>query len=86
MNLSFLPIGLGIPLALATSAAYAQYASGEMKRQPYFEEAISIYAVAAVAELLSEPLYNVFVSCFFPSLPIGSMFMDLKIFYHIEPW
>ncbi|KIM40692.1 hypothetical protein M413DRAFT_72866 [Hebeloma cylindrosporum] len=59
MNLSFLPIGLGIPLALATSVAYARYASGEMKRQPYFEEAILIYAVAAVAELLSEPLYNV---------------------------
>ena len=66
MNLSFLPIGLGIPLALATSVAYARYASGEMKRQPYFEEAILIYAVAAMAELLSEPLYNVFVSCFFP--------------------
>jgi oligosaccharide translocation protein RFT1 len=69
MNLSFLPIALGIPLALVTSVAYAQYASVEMKRQPYFHEAISIYAVAAVAELLSEPLYNVFVSCSFPPFP-----------------
>jgi len=41
-----------------------------------------IYAVAAVAELLSEPLYNVFVSYFFPSPPVGSLpyraMVDLK--------
>ena len=82
MNLSFLPIGLGIPLALATTVAYARYASGEMKGQPYFEEAILIYAVAAVAELLSEPLYNVFVSRF--SLR-GYEFM-LNFFFRSELW
>ena len=64
MNLAFLPIGIGMPLALATSLLYTTYAGSEMKLQPYFRQAITIYALAAVAELFSEPLYNVFVSRF----------------------
>ncbi|KAF8966969.1 Rft protein-domain-containing protein [Flammula alnicola] len=59
MNLAFLPILLGIPLALCTSILYARFASQEMKRQPHFESSIALYALAAVTELLSEPLYNV---------------------------
>lgn len=62
MNLTFIPIGIGIPLALATSFLYARFAAQEMKLQPHFEAAIALYAIAAVAELCSEPLYNVFVS------------------------
>ncbi|KAF8966965.1 Rft protein-domain-containing protein [Flammula alnicola] len=59
MNLTFLPILLAIPLALCTSILYARFASQEMKRQPHFGSSITLYALAAVTELLSEPLYNV---------------------------
>ncbi len=62
MNLSFLPIMLGIPLALSTSILYIRYAGQEIGRQPHFEFAIALYALAAMTELLSEPMYNVFVS------------------------
>lgn len=61
-NLAFLPLLLGIPLALAASAGYGQLAGHEIKAQPRFELTVAIYALAAVAELCSEPLYNVFVS------------------------
>ncbi|TFK37659.1 Rft protein-domain-containing protein [Crucibulum laeve] len=59
MNLAFLPIALGLPLALGASLLYVRYASAEMKEQPGFESAIAIYAVAALVELLSEPMHNV---------------------------
>ena len=62
MNLSFLPILLGIPLASSTSILYIHYAGQEIRRQPHFESAILLYALAAMTELLSEPMYNVFVS------------------------
>lgn len=61
-NLAFLPLLLGIPLALAASASYRQLAGHEIKAQPRFELTVAIYALAAVAELCSEPFFNVFVS------------------------
>jgi len=60
-NMSFLPIILGVPLALSTCLVYAHLASQEMQEQPYFSSAIAIYAAAALWELLCEPLYNRFV-------------------------
>ncbi|KAF8797724.1 RTF domain-containing protein [Phlegmacium glaucopus] len=57
-NMSFLPIIFGVPLALSTCLVYAHVASQEMQEQPYFNSAIAIYAVAALWELLCEPLYN----------------------------
>lgn len=62
-NMSFLPIILGVPLALSTCLVYAHFASQEIQKQPYFNTAIAIYAVAALWELLCEPFYNRFVSC-----------------------
>ena len=62
LNLSFLPIVLGIPLSLLTSVLYIYLAGQEIKRQPHFQAAITLYAVAAMTELLSEPMYNLFVS------------------------
>ncbi|KAF8154062.1 Rft protein-domain-containing protein [Crassisporium funariophilum] len=58
MNISFLPVILGVPLAIFTSFVYARFASEEMKLQQHFRIAIALYALAAVSELLSEPLYN----------------------------
>jgi oligosaccharide translocation protein RFT1 len=62
LNLSFLPIVLGIPLSLLTSVLYVNLAGQEIKRQPHFQAAITLYALAAMTELLSEPMYNLFVS------------------------
>lgn len=68
MNLAFLPIAAGIPLALCTAFLYTYYAGQEIRQQPHFEATIILYAISAVVELLSEPFYNVFVSHFFASL------------------
>lgn len=62
MNLAFLPIVLGAPLALGTSFLYARFSSQEMKAQPHFYMAISLYALAAFTELLSEPMHNTAMS------------------------
>lgn len=62
-NLSFLPVLAGIPLAIGTAVVYERWLAGEeVRMQPGFKEAVGLYAFAAVMELLSEPLYNVFVS------------------------
>ena len=70
MNLAFLPIVLGVPLALGTSLLYARFSSQEMKEQPHFNMAISLYALAAFTELLSEPMHNTYVTISFVCEPI----------------
>jgi oligosaccharide translocation protein RFT1 len=61
-NLSTLPLVFGIPLAVATSYMYAFSAGSEVRNQDHFNASICIYALAAVIELLSEPLHNLYVS------------------------
>ena len=61
-NMSFLPIIIGVPLALFTCLVYGRFASQEIQEQPYFDTAIAIYAVAALLELLCEPFYNRFAT------------------------
>lgn len=63
-NLSVLPLCFGIPLALATSFFYASSAGSEVRHQHYFNLSIAIYALAAITELMSEPLHNLYVSVF----------------------
>jgi hypothetical protein len=60
-SLSTLPLLLGVPLALATSCLYAFSAPRDVRFQPHFNVAIGIYALAAVTELMSEPLHNLYV-------------------------
>jgi oligosaccharide translocation protein RFT1 len=57
-NVAMLPVILGLPLAVATSFLYANIASHDTRSQPHFNLAISLYAIAAVMELLSEPMHN----------------------------
>ncbi|KAJ7221716.1 Rft-1-domain-containing protein [Mycena pura] len=57
-NLSFLPIAIGLPLALATSVGYARFAAEETKSQSGFYGGIAVYALAAVIELWCEPMHN----------------------------
>jgi oligosaccharide translocation protein RFT1 len=70
LNLSFLPIVLGIPISCLTSVLYLNFAGQEIKRQPHFQGAITLYALAAMMELLSEPMYNLFVSRLCSQLPV----------------
>lgn len=61
LNLTFLPIVFGIPLSVLTSLLYTHLAGQEIKGKPHFQIAIALYALAAMTELLSEPMYNLFV-------------------------
>ncbi|EKM74897.1 hypothetical protein AGABI1DRAFT_132740 [Agaricus bisporus var. burnettii JB137-S8] len=58
MNLSFLPLAIGAPLAGVLAWVYVQYVQQNLKNQPFFKEAVAIYALAAVLELLTEPFHN----------------------------
>ncbi|GLB44124.1 putative rft-1-domain-containing protein [Lyophyllum shimeji] len=57
-NLSVLPMLLGLPLALATAYLYAHFAGREVRSQEHFTVSIGIYALAALLELMSEPMHN----------------------------
>ncbi|KAK1220356.1 Oligosaccharide translocation protein rft1 [Marasmius sp. AFHP31] len=59
LNVGFIPIILGIPLALCTTMLYARYASEETKSQSMFMESVTVYALAAILELMSEPMHNI---------------------------
>lgn len=58
INLTFIPLLFGFPLALTTSYLYAHFAGSEASSQPHFNLAIAIYALAALTELMSEPMHN----------------------------
>ncbi|KAJ6606401.1 Rft-1-domain-containing protein, partial [Mycena vulgaris] len=57
-NLSFLPIAIGVPFALAISFGYAHFAAQETRSQSGFYGGIAVYAFAAVMELWCEPMHN----------------------------
>ncbi|KAJ7491225.1 Rft-1-domain-containing protein [Mycena latifolia] len=57
-SLSFLPIAIGVPLAMATSFGYAHLAGQETRSQSGFYGGIAVYAFAAVMELWCEPMHN----------------------------
>ncbi|KAF5376097.1 hypothetical protein D9615_007755 [Tricholomella constricta] len=57
-NLSVLPVVLGFPLAVATAYAYAHFAGHEVRSQAHFSLSIGVYALAALLELMSEPMHN----------------------------
>lgn len=57
-NVSALPVVLGAPLALFITLVYRTIASEATRAQPHFDLAVSLYATAALVDLLSEPLHN----------------------------
>ncbi|KAJ1300564.1 hypothetical protein OPQ81_002218 [Rhizoctonia solani] len=57
-NVSTIPALLGAPLAFGLTLAYRTTASPATRAQHYFDQAVSIYAVAALIDLVSEPLHN----------------------------
>ncbi|EPQ55804.1 Rft-1-domain-containing protein [Gloeophyllum trabeum ATCC 11539] len=56
-NLTYLPMMIGVPLALTTSFLYWQQSSSGTRDQPHFELSIITYALAALIELMSEPMH-----------------------------
>ncbi|KAG9088044.1 Oligosaccharide translocation protein rft1, partial [Ceratobasidium sp. 392] len=58
VNVSTLPVLLGAPLAFLITTGYRTIASDATRMQPHFDLAVSIYAAAALVDLLSEPLHN----------------------------
>ncbi|KAJ7722286.1 Rft protein-domain-containing protein [Mycena maculata] len=71
-NLPFLPIVIGVPLALTTSFGYACYAAAETRSQPGFYGAIGVYALAAVMELWCEPMHNLAISEMKTGIRVGA--------------
>ena len=56
-NISLIPVFLGVPVSGTTALIYVQYASPSTTSQPHFHLSVAVYAIAAILELLSEPLY-----------------------------
>ncbi|KAI0668325.1 Rft-1-domain-containing protein [Trametes maxima] len=56
-NVSLLPVLLGIPTALLSAFVYLGASSVTTSSQPHFRTSVILYALAALFELLSEPLY-----------------------------
>jgi len=56
-NISLLPVLLGIPTTLLTTLLYIRSSSTQTSSQSHFHLSVTIYALSAFLELLSEPLY-----------------------------
>jgi oligosaccharide translocation protein RFT1 len=57
VNLTLLPMIVGVPVAGLASLVYRASCSRETADQPFFDTAIVIYALASCLELASEPLH-----------------------------
>ncbi|KAF5343598.1 hypothetical protein D9757_013689 [Collybiopsis confluens] len=62
MNVGFIPFIIGVPLAIGTSLLYITTASKETRVQPNFYSAVLVYVLAAIMELLAEPMHNMAMS------------------------
>lgn len=59
VNLSYIAVGLGLPLAYIFAKLYIRGASPQVLQTPYFQESLGIYALATALELISEPGFAV---------------------------
>lgn len=59
VNLSYLAIGLGLPLAYILGRLYVRNADVAVLRTPYIYDSLNIYAFAAFLELLNEPCFAI---------------------------
>ena len=57
VNLSYIAIGLGPPLAYGFANLYMRQATPTLLATPYVEESLSLYALATCLELLIEPCF-----------------------------
>ena len=56
-NIYLLPVYFGIPVSLSASFAYRSYASDDTKQQSFFLPAVALYTLAAIIELICEPMH-----------------------------
>ena len=56
-NIYLLPVYFGIPVSLSASFAYRAYASDDTKQQSFFLPAVALYTLAAIIELICEPMH-----------------------------
>jgi oligosaccharide translocation protein RFT1 len=59
INISWIPVTLGLFLATIISTSFMYNASQESLQIPYFRTAVRLYAISTIVELLAEPGYNV---------------------------
>ena len=59
INLSYIGIGLGIPLTYVFARIYLRSAEAAVLESAYFHQSVNVYAIATILELLSEPSFAV---------------------------
>ncbi|KAI9888750.1 MAG: Oligosaccharide translocation protein rft1 [Vezdaea aestivalis] len=59
VNLAYIPIYLGVPLAAGLASLYLRSASPLVLETPWFRESLNLFGVAAFWELLTEPCFVV---------------------------
>ncbi|KAH0538484.1 hypothetical protein FGG08_004933 [Glutinoglossum americanum] len=59
VNLSYISISLGVPLAFILGKLYLRSTTPQIQQTPYFSESVDLYGVAAAFELLTEPAFVV---------------------------
>ncbi|KAI9859047.1 MAG: Oligosaccharide translocation protein rft1 [Trichoglossum hirsutum] len=59
VNLSYLSIYFGIPLAFGLGKLYLRSTTPQIRETPYFRESLDMYGVAIVFELIAEPAFVV---------------------------
>lgn len=59
VNMSYLSLGLGLPLALTFAGFYVHFAPEEVSRTPLYRLSVAITAVSSLLELSVEPIFAV---------------------------
>ena len=59
VNLSYVAVGLGLPLTYIFAKLYIRSASPQVLQMPYLQESLSTYALATALELINEPSFAV---------------------------
>lgn len=59
VNLSYISVLFGIPLAIGLANLYLRSAASVARQTPWFQEALSLYGIATFCELLAEPCFIV---------------------------
>ncbi|KAI9681117.1 MAG: Oligosaccharide translocation protein rft1 [Caeruleum heppii] len=59
INLSYIPIILGIPIALSLGGIYLRSATNAILDTPYIHLSLLLFGIAAILELLTEPCFAV---------------------------
>lgn len=59
VNISYVPIALGIPFAFALGLSYIRLAEKDTLKTPFFRTSVEIIGVASLLELITEPCFAI---------------------------